>query len=182
MHVCAYRKPIGSSYSPHTHVPAPSVHISFGNRSGSCAQGVRQAAGDPSEYLFVSLANLAIRTGLFGEARYWLREGTNTKRGAGSNALWTTWGNMEWKQAGDAQAAAYCFDMALRCHPRSRYAFLSYAMMEKALGNIASARALLQRGAKLNPTDAPLRQVRVMSVYQRSARLHHFHGIIVESS
>lgn len=123
-------------------------------------QGIQQTKADPSPYLYVSLANLAIRTGLVGEARYWLREGTNTKRGAGSNAMWTTWGNMEWKQAADPQAAAYCFDMALRSNPRSRYALLSYAMMEKAQGNIDSARQLLRRGARCNPTDAPLRQVR----------------------
>lgn len=123
-------------------------------------QGIRQAKTDPSPYLFVSIAKLALRTGLVGEARYWLREGTNTKRGAASNALWTTWANMEWKQAGDAEAAAYCFDMALRSHSRSRYAFLGYAMMEKELGNYAAAQRLLRRGAQLNPTDAPLRQVR----------------------
>eukprot|EP00892_Ulva_mutabilis_P003111 jgi/Ulvmu1/12800/UM097_0029.1 len=121
-------------------------------------QGVRQTKDDPSPYLYVSLANLAIRTDLVGEARYWLRAGTNTPRGAKSNALWTTWGNLEWKQAGDPVAAAYCFDMALRVYGASRYAHLSYAMMEKATGNLRHARDLLKAGARMNPTDAPLRQ------------------------
>jgi tetratricopeptide (TPR) repeat protein len=96
---------------------------------------------------------------LVGEARYWLREGTNTPIGAKSNALWCTWGNLEWKQVGDTTAAAYCFDMALRVYPRSRYALLSLGLMEKANGNVKRAKELLRRGAKLNPTDAALRQV-----------------------
>lgn len=137
------------------HAPAVAVR----DAAGACVQGVKQTTDHPSPHLFVSLANLAISMGLVGEARYWLREGTNTKQGARSNALWTTWGNLEWKQAGDVDAAAYCFDMALRVHSGSRYAHLSYAMMEKAIGNNRHARELLQRGAERNPTDAPLRQV-----------------------
>lgn len=106
-----------------------------------------------------SSESLAESSGLVGEARYWLREGTNSPKGAKSNALWCTWGNLEWKQVGDTQAAAYCFDMALRVYPRSRYALLSLGLMEKANGNIERARDLLQRGARYNPTDAALRQV-----------------------
>jgi Flp pilus assembly protein TadD len=80
--------------------------------------------------------------------------------GANSNALWSAWGNLEWKQAGDLDAAAYCFRMALQVYPRSRYATLSLAMMEKATGNPERARELLQRGARYNPTDAAIRQAR----------------------
>jgi tetratricopeptide (TPR) repeat protein len=91
--------------------------------------------------------------------RYWFREGTNSKVGAQSIALWTAWGNMEWKAAGDSTTAGYCFDMALKVFPKSRYALLSYATMEKALGNSEHAVELLTFAAKHNPTDAPVRQV-----------------------
>ena len=52
-------------------------------------------------HLYEAIGNLAKRAGLLDEARYWFRTGTNIGKGSQSQALWMSWGDMEWKQADD---------------------------------------------------------------------------------
>jgi tetratricopeptide (TPR) repeat protein len=114
---------------------------------------------EPSPFLYEGIGRLAAGLGLAQEARYWFREGTNSALGAKSNALWGSWGHMEWKVAGDTEQARYCFEMALKIFDRNRYVHLTWASMEKSLSNVDEAARILREGIKKNPTDAALQQV-----------------------
>lgn len=121
--------------------------------------GIR-AAREPNPFLYESIASLAADVGLEQEARYWFREGTTTVRGAKSHAIWTSWGNMEWKVTGDTELAQYCFRQALNIYERSRYVALSWATLEHELGNVDRCKALIAQGMRHNPGDVGLVQAR----------------------
>ena len=61
--------------------------------------------------------------------------------------------------AGDERMAKFCFEQALKAQPRNRYAYLSWATLEKALGNYEECARLLREGILKNPTDSALPQV-----------------------
>lgn len=134
-------------------------------------QGLRKVE-TPSAYLYEAIGSLARRVGLIDEARYWFREGTNTAAGGRSNALWSSWGAMEWRQAGDLEQAQYCFKMALKLYSRNRYVHLTWAAMERSQGNHSAALTLAKRGVAKNPTDALLHQVCFATTSAADSRLH----------
>ena len=53
----------------------------------------------------------------------------------------------------------YLLRKGLEANPRSRYVHLAWALWEKRQGELDDARRLFERGCKLNPCDAALRQV-----------------------
>jgi hypothetical protein len=54
----------------------------------------------------------------------------------------------------------YLLRKGLEANSRSRYVHLAWALWEKRQGQLEDARRLFERGCKLNPCDAALRQVR----------------------
>jgi hypothetical protein len=60
---------------------------------------------------------------------------------------------------GEAGAVRYLLRKGLEANPRSRYVHLAWALWEKRQGELDDARRLFERGCKLNPCDAALRQV-----------------------
>lgn len=68
-------------------------------------RGLRELGPDrDSAYLHHSLAMLCKRLGRMEEARQWFEQGTFTKEGEGSFALWKDWGQLE-AEAGDITLA-----------------------------------------------------------------------------
>lgn len=121
-------------------------------------RGIDATRPNGSPYLFQSLAVLASDLNKPDEARRWFREGTLGTNGKESHAIWHAWACMEIKEDADDTIIRQLFQKGLQSSPKSRYTFLSWALWEKSIGNVAQARALFKRGSSLNRSDAALPQ------------------------
>ncbi|KAL6774206.1 MBB1 [Auxenochlorella protothecoides x Auxenochlorella symbiontica] len=78
-------------------------------------------------------------------------------QGKSSQALWHTWAALESRrQPVDANRVRALYRRGLQAAPGSRYLLLSWAMWEKAAGDVEAARKLLEQGTQACPRDAAL--------------------------
>ncbi|KFM25399.1 PsbB mRNA maturation factor Mbb1, chloroplastic [Auxenochlorella protothecoides] len=78
-------------------------------------------------------------------------------KGKSSQALWHTWAALESRrQPVDANRVRALYRRGLQAAPGSRYLLLSWAMWEKAAGDVEAARKLLEQGTQACPRDAAL--------------------------
>eukprot|EP00522_Entomoneis_paludosa_P015538 CAMPEP_0172445126 /NCGR_PEP_ID=MMETSP1065-20121228/5064_1 /TAXON_ID=265537 /ORGANISM="Amphiprora paludosa, Strain CCMP125" /LENGTH=828 /DNA_ID=CAMNT_0013195921 /DNA_START=192 /DNA_END=2675 /DNA_ORIENTATION=- len=84
--------------------------------------------------------------------------------------LWQAWGLLESEQ-GDHSAARRCFSRALDADSRNVATVTAWSIMEEALGNIADARAILERALKQFAPGSEAKQALWMTYEKMEQRL-----------
>lgn len=111
------------------------------------------------DYLYQSLAVMAIRAERFDEAREWFSRGTDTtysQTGPKNSAMWEGWARME-RDLGNYARARELYQLGLRASPRSRYLWLGWALLERKVKNFERSRTLFARGVAVS-SDSVLLQ------------------------